>query len=272
MGDREVPLAACLRSVVADGSSVTVVSNGAGLLAGVEADCIDVSPLADNAGVPGGRDHGLRKTSEPIVAFLDDDAVAPDGATQRIVDEFAADPTLGAVSLRLVDESGATSRRHVPRPGGREPDQSGDVALFLGGACAIRREAYDDAGGYFTELFYGHEELELSWRLIDRGWSIKYLADVEVFHPRTEIERHARGWELTGRNRVLIARRTLPWPVALVHVTSWLILGAWRAPRGESRRRYLTGWRSGWKIAVDRRPIGWRTVWRLAQLGRPPVL
>ncbi len=29
-----------------------------------------------------------------------------------------------------------TARRHVPRLGGRDPDRTGDVALFLGGACA----------------------------------------------------------------------------------------------------------------------------------------
>ncbi len=190
----------------------------------------------------------------------------------RVVDAFDADPGLGAVALRLVDEQGETARRHVPRPGGRHPERSGEVALFLGGACAIRREAYEQVGGYFTELFYGHEEVELCWRLVDAGWRIRYLADVEVFHPRTTIERHAAGWELTGRNRVLIARRTLPWPIAAVHVSVWLLLGLWRAPAGEHRRRYVDGWRKGWRVDVDRAPISWRGVWRLTRLGRPPIV
>jgi GT2 family glycosyltransferase len=235
-------------------------------------DGFNLLRLEANHGVPGGRDEGVRATTSEIVGFLDDDAVAPPGATDRIVDAFAADDRLGAVSLRLVDEDGATSRRHVPRPGGRESEQSGEVVLFLGGACAIRRAAYDEVGGYFTDLFYGHEELELSWRLVDKGWSIRYLADVEVFHPKTTIERHADGWELTGRNRVWIARRTLPWPIALVHVGVWLVVGAKRAPSGESRRRYLRGWRSGWSGDVGRSPIRWRTVWRLTRLGRPPII
>jgi GT2 family glycosyltransferase len=176
------------------------------------------------------------------------------------------------VSLRLVDEDGATSRRHVPRAGNGDPGESGQVAYFLGGACAIRREAYDQVGGYFTELFYGHEEVELSWRLIDVGWTIRYLADVEVFHPRTEIGRHADGWRLTGRNRVWIARRTLPWPVAIVHVAAWLVLGAVRAPGGDCRRSYLRGWWSGWRGEIDRRPIRWSTVVKLTKLGRPPII
>lgn len=227
--------------------------------------------LAENVGVPGGRDAGVTAARTDVIGFLDDDAELR-GDPDRVVDAFAGDPRLGAVALRIVDESGATARRHVPRLGGRQPDRSGDVALFLGGASAIRRTAYEQVGGYFTDLFYGHEEVELCWRLVDAGWRIRYLADVEVFHPRTTIERHLEGWELTGRNRVLIARRTLPWPVAIVHVTVWLLLGARRAPSGESRRRYLAGWTSGWRAAVDRAPISWRGVWRLTRLGRPPVV
>ena len=209
--------------------------------------------------------------SSALIGFLDDDAVLR-GDSTRILAAFDDDPRLGAVALRLVDEDGATARRHVPRLGGRDGDHSGDVALFLGGACVLRRDAYDQVGGYFTDLFYGHEEVELCWRLVDAGWRIRYLADVEVFHPRTDIERHPAGWELTGRNRVLIARRTLPWPIAVVHVTAWLLLGLWRAPAGEHRQRYLQGWRRGWRIEVDRDPISWRGVWRLLRLGRPPIL
>jgi GT2 family glycosyltransferase len=231
---------------------------------------VHLTTAGANLGVPGGRDLGVAVTDAPIIGFLDDDAVLSPGATRRLIEIFDERPDVGAVSLRLVDERGETSRRHVPRRGASGATESGDVALFLGGACAIRRSAYESVGGYFTDLHYGHEELELSWRLIDAGWAITYLADVTVFHPRTEISRHADGWLLTGRNRVWIARRTLPWPVALIHVTLWLALGVRRAPAG-CRAAYLRGWASGWRGPVGRSPIGWRTVARLARLGRPPL-
>jgi GT2 family glycosyltransferase len=217
----------------------------------------------------------MRATDTAVVGFLDDDAVFR-GDPGTIAAAFADDPRLGAVSFRLVDEAGRSAARHVPRPGGRGADAEGPVAQFLGGASAIRRDAYDQVGGYFTDLHYGHEEIELCWRLIDAGWSIRYLADVEVFHPRTEISRHDDGWRLTGRNRVWIARRTLPWPVALVHVGLWLVLGTLRAPTARCRRQYVAGWWSGWRTqwtdGSRRRPISWRTVWELTRLGRPPVI
>lgn len=247
---------------------LVVVSNGAGALdLGLE---VRVTETVENLGVPGGRDHGFRSTSAQLVGFLDDDAELL-GATSAIISAFECDPELGAIALRLVDEEGRTARRHTPRAGTAGAAESAEVAYFLGGACAIRRGAYEQVGGYFTELFYGHEEIELSWRLIDAGWKIRYLADVEVFHPRTEISRHADGWYLTGRNRVWIARRTLPWPIAFVHVLVWLVLGVIRAPFS-CRKPYVRGWVHGWKRKIEHRPIRWQTVWKLARLGRPPII
>lgn len=266
-GDRPDSLAKAVRSLHPDRVLVVLNGGGADLLPGVE-----MVVSSTNIGIPAGRDRGLRAADSRIVGFLDDDAVACEGAGERISGAFRADPGLGAVALRIVDEDGNTSRRHVPRFGRHRAGRGGEVALFLGGACALRREAYDDAGGYWHELFYGHEELELSWRLVDRGWSIRYLADAVVFHPRTEVGRHADGWRMTGRNRVMIARRTLPWPVAFLHVALWLVVGAVRAPAGPNRCAYVHGWRSGWSVPVERHPIRWRTVWRLTLLGRPPLL
>ncbi|WP_166657589.1 glycosyltransferase family 2 protein [Ilumatobacter fluminis] len=238
----------------------------------VNAPGAEVISTGQNLGIPAGRDWALRQTNSDAVGFLDDDAVAGDGIGDLIRRAFAADPTIGAVALRIVDEHQATARRHVPRLGGRRAEIGGPVTLFLGGACAIRRDAYLDAGGYWGELFYGHEEVELAWRLIDRGWRIMYLPDACVFHPRTDIGRHPDGWRLTGRNRVMIARRTLPWTVAVAHTTAWLLIGLARAPGRSQRSAYVSGWRQGWRRPVDRSPIAWSTVWRLSRLGRPPVV
>ena len=267
MGTRPIELQRAVDSLTPE--MVTIVVNG-GSSRRAEAQA-RLFELPKNLGVAGGRHAGAGAGSAEIIGFLDDDAELR-GNSSHIVKEFLADAELGAVALRLIDENAETARRHVPRLGSRGPERAGEVALFLGGACAIRREAYEQVGGYFTDLFYGHEELELCWRLVDAGWKIRYLADVEVYHPRTTIERHPEGWEFTGRNRVLIARRTLPWPVAVAHVSVWLALGLLRAPASEHRRRYLLGWRRGWGLDVERRPISWSGVWRLTRLGRPPIV
>jgi hypothetical protein len=272
MGDRPDDLARAIESLGPE-ADVTVVLNGAPAAQVPLPPGVGCVPLEENRGVPGGRNAGVEATTGDIIGFLDDDAaVLAADAGERIVARFDADPDLAVMAFRLVDDDDQTARRHVPRLGRGNPGRSGPVAYFLGGACAIRRSDFEAAGRFHADLFYGHEELDLAWRILDRGRTLRYASDLRVFHPPSEISRHARGWFRTGRNRVVIARRNLPQPIALIHVLVWFALGLWRAPDTECRRSYLTGWRDGWSVEVVRRPIGWRTVARLTRLGRPPVV
>lgn len=271
-GDRASSLVTAIRSLLdadVEPADVIVVVNAPDVRVDVP-EGVRVIRQAQNLGVPGGRDVGLRAAGSDLVGFLDDDAELL-GPLRPAIDHFERSPLCAAVSLRLVDESGSSARRHIPRRGGRGADRSGPVVGFLGGASIVRRRAYLNSGGYWCSLFYGHEELELSWRLIDRGWSIDYLADVTVFHPRTSIGRHEEGWRLTGKNRVLIARRTLPIPVSWVHAAVWLAIGLWRAPASSSKAAYAVGWSKGWRQDIRRRPIRWRTLVVLRRLGRFPI-
>ncbi len=280
-GDRPEALAAAIASLRASPTtgSIVVVLNGpeAGTTielagAGLSDDDVIVVESAENLGVPGGRDLGLESTRTPLVGFLDDDArLVSTDSLGSVIQQFATDHSLGAMSLRLVDEDGNTSRRHVPRRGAGGADQSGPVVTFLGGASIIRRSAYLTAGRYWADLVYGHEELDLAWRLIEHNYSIRYQADISVYHPHTEISRHADGWWRTGRNRVLIARRNLPAPIMVVHSIAWLAIGTLRAPGGPCRRRYVSGWFGAWRVTVDREPMSWSTLRRLRRLGRFPI-
>ena len=278
-GDRPAALAAAVTSLQASPTtgSIVVLVNGSDGDATVELDgCADgvvviESPV--NLGVPGGRDLGLRSSRAPLVGFLDDDArLLSTESMGHVVNQFATDPSLGAMSLRLVDEDGNTSRRHVPRRGAAGADRSGPVATFLGGASIVRRSAYLQAGGYWADLVYGHEELDLAWRLIEHHHSIRYEAEISVYHPRTEISRHPDGWWRTGRNRVLIARRNLPVSLLIVHSLVWLAIGAVRAPGRDCKQRYVSGWFGAWRLPVHRASLSWSALGRLRRLGRFPIL
>jgi hypothetical protein len=279
-GDRNRELGQALASIVrADpGAEIVLVANGvAPEVLDIDTPQVVVVRSETNLGIPGGRHLGLARTSGDVVFFLDDDArVLSDDVVGRTIERFASAPDLGVVGFRIVDPSGGSDRRHVPRPGRGGADRSGPVASFLGGACAIRRSAYLEAGGYWPELMYAHEELDLAWRLADRGWSIHYDAGAVVEHPRVELSRHRDGWWRTGRNRCLVARRNLPLPVLLVHIGVWSVAGLVRAGRAGSARAYLDGLVDGARtpmasVGARRTPIGWATVLRLSRAGRPPV-
>jgi GT2 family glycosyltransferase len=148
------------------------------------------------------------------------------------------------------------------------------VTVFLGGASAIRRTAFLEVGGYPALFFYGHEETDLAWRLQDRGYRLEYDAAAQMCHHAMPNARYDSFRRRDGRNRVLLARRNLPWPLALLYLADWAALTVVRE-RGKPAhvRPWLQGFAEGWRIDPGpRRPISLRTAWRMTRAGRPPVI
>jgi hypothetical protein len=277
-GNRPEQLCEAIGSALSQGDvtvEVVVVANGAmpSELAIVEAEGVHLVSTPENVGIPAGRNLGAQHAGAAVLAFLDDDACfARADVLARGVGAMTEDQRLGAIALRIVDEHGHTARRHVPRIGSRHPDRSGPVTSFLGGAVLIRRAAFEPAGAYAGEFRYAMEETDLALRLIDRGWTIVYDGAPAVLHPRSDPARHAGAARRTMRNRVWLAYRNLPTPLAVVYVANWLLIATARQPR--QLRSLLAGIGDGWRSRPrgQRSPIQWRTVVRLTRLGRPPVV
>ena len=277
MGDRPAEVNRAIDSVLTQrGPAVelVVVGNGAevtGLPAGVRAVC-----LPENVGVAAGRNAGVRACTGDVVLFLDDDGWYPDpDLAEHIAARFAADPALAVLSIRVVDPDGGPGARwHVPRLRAGDPERSSVVTTFLGGASAIRRSAYLEAGGYPDDFFYGHEETDLAWRLLDRGYRLEYDAAARMCHHTMPNARYDSFRRRDGRNRVLLARRNLPWPLAVAYLGDWMALTVARErAHPASLRPWFAGFAEGWRTDPGpRRPISLRTAWRMTRAGRPPVI
>ena len=278
VGDRAEQLRAAVDSALHQGGvavETIVIANGVPATA-VQPTIDDrarVVETPDNLGIPAGRNRGADEARAPLLAFLDDDArLTTPGVLARCARAFDADPDLAVVALRIVDDDGETARRHVPRIGSRRPGRSGPVTSFLGGAAVVRRRAFAEVGGYAGEFGYAMEETDLAFRLLDAGWTIRYDGTPAVVHPRTDPSRHPGAAERTMRNRVWLAYRNLPAPVAVGYVVNWMAIAAVRRPRaaGALARGVMDGWRT--RPRAERSPIRWRTVAHLTRLGRPPVV
>jgi GT2 family glycosyltransferase len=232
--------------------------------------------LAENRGVAGGRNAGVEASTGEVVLFLDDDAWFTDpGLAEHVAARFAADPQLAVLAFHIVDPTGGSGvRHHVPRLRAGDPDRSSAVTTFVGAGFAARRSAYLEAGGLPESFFFAHEETDLAWRLIERGYTLEYDAAARMCHPPVSNARHEIWYRYDGRNRVWLARRNLPWPLALAYLADWTVLTVLREGRTPGalktwRRGFAEGWRTD---PGPRRPMSLRTVWRMTRAGRPPLI
>jgi GT2 family glycosyltransferase len=231
--------------------------------------------LEQNRGVAGGRNAGLEASTGDVVIFLDDDGWFTDpGLAEHVADRFAANPRLAVLAFHIVDPTGGRGVSwHVPRLGAGDPDRSSPVTTFVGAGFAVRKSAYLEAGGLPDAFFFAHEETDLAWQLIERGYTLEYDAAAQMSHPPVSNSRHDIWYRYDGRNRVLLARRNLPWPLAFVYLLDWTLITLIRERAPGARMTWLRGFAEGWRMdAGGRRPISLRTVWRLTRLGRPPVV
>ncbi len=276
MGTRPAELYRAINSVFEQENvdvEVIVVGNGSELPE--LPDGVTVVRLSENVGIPEGRNHGVSVCGGDVVLFLDDDGwYRSRDIARHVHDRFRDNPGLGAISFRIADpDGGPDQRRHVPRLRSGDPQRSSRVTTFLGGACAIRREAFDKGGGLPGGFFYAHEETDLAWQILDAGYEIVYDAESVMHHPAVTPTRHGDFYRLNARNRVWLARRNLPWPLVVVYLTNWVAITLLRERSGVALRCWFRGFREGWRTdAGPRRPIRWSTVWRMTRSGRPPVI
>jgi GT2 family glycosyltransferase len=228
--------------------------------------------LDHNCGVGGGRNAGIALARGEILFFLDDDAELRDrDAVARLLTHFDRDPDLAVVGLLVIDATtGTIERPCIPFRNKRVPQGPTAACYFAGGACAIRRGVFDRVGLYDESLFYGGEELDLSYRLLEAGFRILFDPSVAVLH-------HAVGGGdslapyFFARNRPWVALRHLPLLCCVTHIVAWW---AWSLARGfqaegvgsalRGMRDCVVGMPRIWR---DRRPISRATYQFLGRNG-----
>lgn len=264
---------------IRDDVEILLVDNGSidGSAAAVRAAFPDVRLIeaGRNLGVAEGRNEGARHARGEILIFMDDDALLESPRIlELLVDRFDADPALAVVAFRIVNAaSGRTlshefpMRRHTETEIAREQP----VAYFIGCGFAARRDTFLAVGGFYPAMTYGLEEVDLAYRLLDRGFGLRYTPDIVVHH-RTppEARRGARWYTDMMRSRVALVLRNLPLWAAIPHLAIWHLGLGLHAIRHGHLRGYLRGVVEGWRGAraawATRRPIRAATARRVERL------
>jgi len=174
----------------------------------------------ENLGVAKGRNYAADLATGDIMFFTDDDVTLKDTQSlQKLANIFnetiPGERRLGVVSLKVFYK--ATGDYQVTAFPHKKFDKYRDKHQFLtsyyaGCAHAKSAEAWKAAGKYPADFFYGMEEYDFSYRVLDAGYSIKYDDAILVLHDESPLGRKPKAEKLKMMwlNKSIVAKRYLP--------------------------------------------------------------
>lgn len=202
----------------------------------------------ENLGVARGRNFAIQFAKGDILAFFDDDVVIDDrDILIKIIHSFdksSNEREMGAVSFKvLYDSTGEIQANAFPHKNfATYKDKSFFLtSYFVGCAHAIKQTAWQQAGAYPEDFFYGMEEYDLSYRLLNKGYAISYNSSVVIRHKESPLGRKPKSEKLRMMwvNKSKVAWKYLPLLYFISTVIMWS--GEYLIKTGFSLRNFLKG-------------------------------
>lgn len=173
-----------------------------------------------NLGVAGGRNFLIKKAQYPFLLILDDDILFPDNDAIEKISGLLDKPQYvknrtAVITLNIFYF--ATHERQKSALPHKQYNAYKDKDWFLtyyftGAAHLMRRELFEQTGYYPEDFFYGMEEYDLSYRIIEAGYSLAYDNSVKVLHkesPKGRITNKEK-LRMMWYNKSVVAWRYLP--------------------------------------------------------------
>jgi GT2 family glycosyltransferase len=204
----------------------------------------------ENLGVAKGRNYALQKGKAPLIIMLDDDAILQNkDCLINIVKEFEINNTersKAIVSFKVLYYDNLQMQENaLPHKKYNEyKDRSFfETYYYAGGAHAIKREVIEKLGQYPADFFYGMEEYDLAYRILDAGYSIVYSDKIIMLHKESPLGRKPKKEKLQMMwvNKTKVAWRYLP--KKYFYSTAFM----WSMQYLKETGFNISGFFSGWK-------------------------
>jgi GT2 family glycosyltransferase len=196
----------CLDSLGGQGVALEllVVDNGStdGSVAFLEEKGMPHVALPHNVGFAAAVNLGASRVEAAAILVLNADTALEPGCVGRLLHSLAADRWLGGVQPRIlqledgvaVDSAAIYSAGQALTRDGRafeagmgEPQRPSlleprQIFGVCGAACLLRRELFDQLGGYDERYFAFYEDVDLNVRAQIAGWRFEYVPEAVVWH------------------------------------------------------------------------------------------
>lgn len=208
-----------------------------------------------NLGVAKGRNFALGKGVAPLVIMLDDDAVLQNSdCLVNLLEEFQDADTIrrkAIISFRvLYFDTLEMQKNALPHKdyAHYHSKHNFETYYYAGGAHAIRREVFDKVGHYPETFFYGMEEYDLSYRILDAGYNIVYSDRITMLHKESPLGRKPKEekYRMMWVNKSKVAYKYLPIIYFISTVLLWSIF--YFRSTGFNLRGLFKGYRDVFRI------------------------
>jgi GT2 family glycosyltransferase len=155
--------------------------------------------IAESAGVPvlrlehrglaAARNAGAQAASGEVIAFIDADAIADRNWLYHLVECMIRREAVAAGGPNFPPPAtSATAAASAAAPGApREvPSAEDRLAQLCGCNMAVEKSALDAIGGFDTAFIAAGDDVDLSWRLLERGGVLAYAPGAVVMHERRQ--------------------------------------------------------------------------------------
>jgi len=166
----------------------------------------------ENLGFPKGNNIAVAVAKGEYICILNPDTVVAEDTFTKVLEFAKRQNDLGIVGVKLIDGTGnflPESKRGTPTPFvaftkitgvykvfpkvfGKyyaqhlSQNQTGKVDILVGAFMVMKRELYNDIGGFDENCFMYSDDIDLSYRALKKGKSNYYFHETSVIHYKGE--------------------------------------------------------------------------------------
>jgi len=188
----------------------------------------------ENLGFAGGYNQALKQVEADIYALVNSDIEVTENWLKPILETFENETKTAIIQPKILDFKNKKYFEYAGAAGGfidkygypfcrgrifetieKDNGQYDDDCelLWASGACFfIRSEVYKELQGFDSDFFAHQEEIDLCWRAFNKGYTIKYNHNSEVYHVGGATLEHTnpRKTYLNFRNSLVMLTKNLP--------------------------------------------------------------
>ena len=165
----------------------------------------------ENLGFPKGNNIGVAQAKGKYICILNPDTVVAEDTFIKILDTKNWQPNTGIIGCKLIDGTGKflpESKRGIPTPWvsftkifglykvsnvfGKyyvqhlTENESGKVEILVGAFMVMKRELYNEIGGFDENCFMYSDDIDLSYMALQNGKSNYYFHETTIIHYKGE--------------------------------------------------------------------------------------